>query len=91
MRQFNRKYAKNPGKEAQLKLIKANEINFALASIAEYRVKGFKEALVIKKSKKRQGKKLNLIGEPYRQAQFFGIAKVLAAMRQEDKKVKKAE
>ena len=91
MRQFNRKYAKNPGKEAQLKLIKANEINFALVSIAKYKAKGFKEALVIKKSKRRQGKKLNLIGEPSRKAQFFGIAKVLAAMRQEDKKVKKAE
>ena len=71
-------------------------MNSALASIAKHRAKGFKEALVIEKSKKRQGKKrqgkkLNLIGEPSRKAQFFGIAKVLAAMRQEDKKVKKAE
>ena len=48
-------------------------MNFALASIAEYKAKGFKEALVIEKSKKRQGKKrqgkkLNLIGEPSRKA-----------------------
>jgi len=48
-------------------------MNFALASIAEYKAKGFKEALVIEKSKKRQGKKrqgkkLNLTGEPSKKA-----------------------
>ena len=66
-------------------------MNSALASITEHRAEGFKEALVIKKSKRRRGKKLNLTGEPSGKAQFFGIAEVLAAMRREDEKVEKAE
>ena len=66
-------------------------MNSALASIAKHRAKGFKEALVIEKSKRQRGKKLNLTREPSRKAQFFKIAKVLAVMRQEDEKVKKAE
>jgi len=37
-------------------------------SIAKYKAKGFKEALVIKKSKRRQGKKLNLTREPSKKA-----------------------
>ena len=91
MRQFNRKYAKNPSKEAWLKLIKANEMNAALASIVEHRADGLKDALVMEKSKRRRGKKLNLTGEPSGKAQFFGTAEVLAAMRREEEKVQKAE
>ena len=68
MRQFNCKYAKKLSIKAWLKLIKANEINAALAFIANYRAKGLKEALINKKSKRRRGKKLNLSGEPSRRA-----------------------
>jgi hypothetical protein len=68
MRQFNRKFAKKPTIEAWLKLMKANEMNAALASIANHRAKGLKEALIDEKSKRRRGKKLNLTGEPSRRA-----------------------
>ena len=68
MRQFNCKYAKKPSIKAWLKLIKANEMNAALASIANHRVKGLREALIDEKSKRRRGKKLNLSGEPSRRA-----------------------
>jgi len=43
-------------------------MNSALASIAKHKAKGFKEALVIEKSKRRRGKKLNLIRKPFRKA-----------------------
>ena len=52
MRQFNCKYAKKPSIKAWLKLIKANEMNAALASIANHRAKGLREALIDEKSKR---------------------------------------
>ena len=91
MRQFNRKFAKKPTTEAWLKLMKANEMNAALASIANHRAEGLKEALIDEKSKRRRGKKLNLTGEPSGRAQFFGTAEVLAAVRRQEEKVEKAE
>jgi len=91
MRQFTRLHSKNPSKEAFRKLVKANVTNSALASIAEHRAAGLKEALVIEKSKRRRGKKLNLSGESSGKAQFFGTAEVLAAIQREQEKVEKAE
>jgi len=91
MRQFTRLYTKNPSKEPFRKLVKANETNSALASIAEYRAEGLKEALKMEKSKRQRGKRLNLSGEPSGKAQFFGTAEVLAAVARENEKVEKAE
>jgi hypothetical protein len=64
MRQFIKTYTKNLTKEAFRKLTKVNETNAAKASITEHRAEGLKEALLIKKKKRRRGKKLNLIREP---------------------------
>jgi len=63
IRQFTKTYTKNLIKEVFRKLTKANETNIAKASIIEYYAEGLKEALLIKKKKRRRGKKLNLIGE----------------------------
>jgi hypothetical protein len=87
MRQFSKIYINNPSKLAFRKLTKANETNTAKASIAEHRAESLKEALQLEKKKRRRGKKLNLTGEPLGKAQFFGIAKVLAAIAREDAKV----
>ena len=91
MRQFSKTCTKNPTKEAIRKLIKANEANSARASIAEHRAEGLKEALQIEKKKRRQGKKLNLTGEPSGRAQFFGSEEVKIAQARENERVTKAE
>jgi hypothetical protein len=69
IRQFNKAILKSPSKEMISKLIKANEVNSSQAAIAQYQVKGLKEALVIEKKKRKRGKKLNLIGEDAGKAQ----------------------
>jgi DDE superfamily endonuclease len=91
MRQFAKTYTKNPTKEAFRKLTKANEANSALASIAEHRAKGLKEALQMEKKKRRRGKKLDLSGEPSGKAQFFGVEEVIAAQAFENAKLEKIE
>ena len=91
MRQFSRKYMKNPTKEAIRKLIKANETNSARVSIAEHRAEGLKEALQIEKKKRCRGKKLNLTGDPAGKAQFFRTAEVIIAQVLETEKVTKVE
>jgi hypothetical protein len=45
MRQFTIAYWKNPTREAFNKLTKANEINVARASLADFRARGLTEAL----------------------------------------------
>lgn len=78
-------------KEAFRKLIKANEMNVARASIAEHRANGLKEALQIEQKKRRRGKKLNLVGEPLGRVQFFGTEEVIAVQAREIEKVVLAE
>jgi hypothetical protein len=78
-------------KEVIHKFIKANETNSAHAFIAEHCTEGLREALQIEKKKRCQEKKLNLIGEPSRKAQFFGTKEVIIAQVFENKRVTKTE
>ena len=91
IRQFSKIHNRRLLKEAFRKLIKANEMNVARASIIEHRVNGLKEALQMEQKKRRRGKKLNLVREPSGRAQFFGTEEVMAAQARETEKVVLAE
>jgi hypothetical protein len=63
MRCFHFAYSKNPTKELQQKLFKANLTLAIEREIANHRAEGLKRALALEKTKRKHAKRLNLLGE----------------------------
>ena len=63
IRHFQAQFAKNPTKQLQRKLFKANMHLIAEREIAIYKAKCFKRALVYEKKKRKKLIRLNLLGE----------------------------
>ena len=99
IRHFQAHFAKNPTKQLQRKLFKANMQLAAEREIATHRAECFKRALILEKKKRNKPKRLNLLGEDASGVpQFFGPEEVKKARefqagkaaREEQEKVDKA-
>jgi len=99
IRHFQAQFAKNPTKQLQRKLFKANMHLAAEREIAIHRAECFKRALVHEKKKRKKPTRLNLLGEEKSGLpQFFGPEEVKKArefqarkaIREEQEKADKA-
>jgi chemotaxis protein histidine kinase CheA len=92
IRRFQMHYARNPTKDLQRKLFKANEVLAAEREINAYRAECLKRALALEKTKRKKPKRLNLLGqEATGEPQFYGPDEVREARRVQAEKTAQEE
>jgi hypothetical protein len=78
-RQFKLQYRKSPTAVKISKLLRAVELMTTQNDILRFENRGLREAIVLEKSKRRRGKKLNLVGEESKGVELYSPAKVARA------------